>query len=281
MKLAKKIVATVDFSDSSVTALKFAAGLCQSVNGELSVVGVHNTVSYSPVSALGYIHQRFVEESRKLREKLEKIVSAVCDVKLNTKIFILLGIPEIEIQKFAERKKASLIVMGQSGAGKMKKLMLGSTVSHVINTSKIPVLVIPPDYPFKKLNHLVFMSDPDPLSLNFMRDAIDLAGHFKTKITVLFLDVSDKHWKKSQLSKIKKEIAETLNGNSLRNMSFSKHSATISINDYIDKHKADMAVLVKHNPGLIHILSTHLSLEALTDSFRIPVLVFNYKKVKL
>jgi nucleotide-binding universal stress UspA family protein len=52
------------------------------------------------------------------------------------------GDPEKEILGFAQREKMDLIVMGAYGHTRIREFILGSTTSHVIRKSDVPVLLI-------------------------------------------------------------------------------------------------------------------------------------------
>jgi nucleotide-binding universal stress UspA family protein len=54
---------------------------------------------------------------------------------------LLKGDAEAEILKFAEEQKTDLIVMGAYGHSRIREFILGSTTSHVIRKSKVPVLL--------------------------------------------------------------------------------------------------------------------------------------------
>ena len=51
------------------------------------------------------------------------------------------GPPSREVLKVAEEKNADMILMGAHGKNKLKDYLLGSTASHIIHRSSVPVLI--------------------------------------------------------------------------------------------------------------------------------------------
>ena len=51
------------------------------------------------------------------------------------------GSPGEYIIKVAKEQEVDMIIMGARGLGKIKKTILGSVSDHVLNKSKVPVLI--------------------------------------------------------------------------------------------------------------------------------------------
>jgi nucleotide-binding universal stress UspA family protein len=52
------------------------------------------------------------------------------------------GSPGEFIIKAAKEENVDMIIMGARGLGKLKKTILGSVSDHILNKSKVPVLII-------------------------------------------------------------------------------------------------------------------------------------------
>lgn len=73
---------------------------------------------------------------------LEEGVANAKQQGLSPRSQLLKGHPEAEILKFAEQEKMDLIVMGAYGHTRIREFILGSTTSHVIRKSRVPVLLM-------------------------------------------------------------------------------------------------------------------------------------------
>ena len=55
------------------------------------------------------------------------------------------GVPEYEILRLAETRDVGLIVLGRSQRGVLNRLLFGSVIGDVVECSRCPVLVVPPE----------------------------------------------------------------------------------------------------------------------------------------
>lgn len=277
--MAKKILVAIDFSDSSINALKYASSFAKSVQAELNVITVYNTMNYTPISVLGDINKHLIDDSITLKNKLEKLASTICKKdKVKYKVYSVVGIPEIEIQKFSRKLKTSLIIMGQTGSSGLKKFLLGSTTSHVVNTSQIPVLIVPLGFKFKSYKQVVFTSDLNPKNISFMKGVIEFAKYFNSIITVLYIDTEGGYDVDDKILKMQEAISKKFKYDRVKGIILPDLKVQTGISDYISRHSPDLVVLVKYHPTLSKIFSTRINSGKLADSFTIPILVLESKK---
>jgi nucleotide-binding universal stress UspA family protein len=72
----------------------------------------------------------------KMNEKDANAPLADCE------IIIFTGKETDEIMKFIQEGSVELMVMGAYGHNRLRELLLGSTTSHIVRKSPIPVLLI-------------------------------------------------------------------------------------------------------------------------------------------
>jgi len=83
-----------------------------------------------------------LQEQRAAAEKyLNTLVQKMKEAKLHGKVEQCYGPARVEILKIAEKEKATLIVTGTRGMGKIRRAFLGSVSDHVLHHAHIPVLV--------------------------------------------------------------------------------------------------------------------------------------------
>ena len=70
-----------------------------------------------------------------------KVEAALDDYLIDRDIIVLGGKEEKEILKFIDEGAVELMLMGTHGHSRFKELLLGSTTSHVVRKSRIPVLL--------------------------------------------------------------------------------------------------------------------------------------------
>lgn len=72
---------------------------------------------------------------------IKKIEDFLEPFKIDSEIILLRGKEDREIVKFIQEGSIELMVMGAYGHNRLRELLLGSTTSHVIRKSTIPVLL--------------------------------------------------------------------------------------------------------------------------------------------
>ena len=141
----RRILAAVDFSAPSRAALRHAIGLAKHHGAHLDVIYV---IEDSFRAALPWAEdaRKHVAEMRRLETKvatakLEKFVPAAPGVRVERTVKN--GDVDEEVRKFAKRRRAELIVIGNVGRRQLGALLLGSTAADIVRTSRIPVLLVP------------------------------------------------------------------------------------------------------------------------------------------
>jgi nucleotide-binding universal stress UspA family protein len=138
-----RVLCPVDFSDSSLAALRFALSIAKEADANLTILHVFD---WPPEDEL--LTQRFdVSEYRRLveeeaRGRLEALVTE--DVRVWCKPFtkVTYGKPSREILHVAESEGADLIVIGVRGRNPLDLTVFGSTTNQVVRRASCPVLTL-------------------------------------------------------------------------------------------------------------------------------------------
>ncbi len=149
-----RILYPTDFGPDAEKALHYIKGLkntCEKIEVIILYVVEHHMIKqYQELSGMltqstdGLIE---VEDAVKLileevYPKLKKLEKELIDEGFSAKIVIEEGVASKQIATVAKQTMATLIVMGYSGKHKIPKLFMGSTVTHVLDLSPVPVLVV-------------------------------------------------------------------------------------------------------------------------------------------
>lgn len=132
-----------DGSPPSQRALEFAADLTEAMHGTLRVIHVLETpyrfLTTPRVDSQGIRHWTEPTEpiERAALEEAPSIVAASVPIETEFRC----GCPSDELAAASE--DAALLVVGSHGYRGFKRLVLGSTSSALLRSSKIPVLVVP------------------------------------------------------------------------------------------------------------------------------------------
>ena len=145
MLKATDILVPVDFSPSSVNAVRAAVGIA-SPDGDVTLLHVidENFINDAVAAALGTSE----EITERLRAQAEaNFSSALEDLEageVSVERMIVVGSPFVEILKIARDLDMPMIVMGVRGRSTQAEgLLFGSTAEKVLRGTRVPVLCVP------------------------------------------------------------------------------------------------------------------------------------------
>ena len=188
MSAPRTILAAVDFSETSQTALAVAARFARHCGAALHVLHVQD-----PLLSIT-ARQEGIDLSRDTAEALQLFVtSAWPAVDCSPECHVVTGAAPEMILDGAQRVDAGLLVVGGRGMSRAERLVFGSTTEGVLRRAKLSVLVVPSGWtpPRADVSDLsgvgpvvagVDLSDP---SVDAANTACELAAMLGTSLTVV------------------------------------------------------------------------------------------------
>lgn len=144
MKKTLKVLAAIDFSEASIEALHWGAGLARAAGGRVALLAVADW----PGRAAGSRESDFpdfygTDEGLKLLlEKRLKVLADALPGAEAPEVLVRFGFPETEIVRAARESAADLIVMGTHGRKGVARALLGSVAEGVVREAPCAVTVI-------------------------------------------------------------------------------------------------------------------------------------------
>lgn len=133
-----RILYATDFSSGSAHALSYAVSLAEDDRAELTVLHVIATETPS--------ESELMEWRRQDCEKLNHLLPAGLDLAYQPEIEVECGIPDVEIVRLANTKKADLVVMGSHSGGTVSTHLPWTTLHSVLQNASCPVLTVRGEY---------------------------------------------------------------------------------------------------------------------------------------
>ncbi|MGZ3864462.1 MAG: universal stress protein [Bacteroidia bacterium] len=242
-----KILIPVDFSKTSLYAIKYAAFTAKLTKGEVILLNVQKKSDLMDIilPALKLKNADVITEF--IEEKLEKLCSEIRK-KYGVKATPITSTGSIasEIVSIAKETKTGLIVMGTHGKDSTNDLFLGSNSYRVLTKSGVPVMTVRKGADKLGFSKIVLPIDMTTHSRQKVDSAIYMADKFAANIYVLgLLEKGEKADQKSmetiidQIKKLaaKKKIAVT------GDIKISKNHATTTL-AYCRKVKADLLTVM-------------------------------------
>jgi nucleotide-binding universal stress UspA family protein len=143
MAALRSILCSVDFSDQSQQALRWALALASRHESRITVItAVEPLLASAAKMRLGTDLAR-TETVPALQEFVAAVVPKGTAWASPPALLVKVGdAPEVILESAASGH-ADLIVMGTQGLGGFRKLLLGSTTERVLRLTRVPVLAVP------------------------------------------------------------------------------------------------------------------------------------------
>lgn len=142
--LLRHILAATDESEAGRQAVRAATALATRASARVTVLRVRAVEGTRRLASVGGNGDSAEDEvaQRHLRRWLEANVLSPADAR-KVQLATSLGIPGIEICRFAEQAEADMMVLGRKRHSAMMRLLLGDTADAVARRSRIPCMFVP------------------------------------------------------------------------------------------------------------------------------------------
>ena len=273
----KTILVPTDFSEKSINALEYALEMNKKFHAEIGLFHSY----FIPLPATE-IPTALPDESiiRKAAQKSLNEIKERCQGQFPDMIFkstISEGLPEIEILEEEIRKKCDMLVMGTHGTNTLKKFLIGSNTSVIIERSTCPVIAVPEHARFKQINKIVFAANYGVDDYKNVFDLVDFAQHFDSEIILLHVSTGDheKAFDYNQLNSFKDQVAKETGYSKISFKLFEDKNIYEGLNLYLDDINADMFTMSMRNRSFFKRVFQPSLTKKMAYHTHLPILVFH------
>ncbi len=183
----KTIVVPTDYSENAWHATEYAARVAQQAKASLVLfhaLELPLIASDLPIDAPS-LDEVMRHHTMRLDETTGQLVRKYgVDVTYKLRV----GSVKELLLPFFNEQKGDLVIMGLRGSNPVGRLLMGSVTASVLKRSQLPVLIIPRDFTFRGIRHILFASDFEPLaSPQRLRPLQDIAKAFNATVEVMHL----------------------------------------------------------------------------------------------
>ncbi|MFM7823530.1 MAG: universal stress protein [Bacteroidota bacterium] len=189
----RKILVATDYSHGALSALKYAIAMAKEYGAALEIVHAYE----SPVFYTADMPLSAIEESERIaqlnaesgmKDCLENVKCEMSGIVHGTKV--VKGLAGDVISDTAKQIKADLILTSTTSAGRIEKMLIGTTTTAIVNKAPCKVLVVPPGSTYRKFKKAVFATDLDESHIKEVIQAESLLNPMQTELDFLFIDNS-------------------------------------------------------------------------------------------
>ena len=254
--MLKKIIVPTDFSACANNAVDYAVQSAKVLPVEVIVLHSFDVKGDLYTDYMGVNKEFNLIQLNDAKKKLEALKN---NIKEKEGIDIATVLSQKSLQKAlretVDAEGISLIIMGSTGDHGIRRMFFGSNTSSTIGNSKVPVMVIPCNYHWKKPEKIVFATnrfEKEKFILDFLFEMADL---FMARVEVVVF--SEEENKESliyaedsrNLSEYGSMISKKYNEKNLAAVHLAGQDFKQSISDYIDENNIDILAMVKYERG--------------------------------
>ncbi|MCB6675095.1 universal stress protein [Bacteroides intestinalis] len=282
-KESNKVLIPVDFSNYSMKACEFGFNFAQNMGAEVVLLHVYFTPIYTTSLPYGDVFNYQLTDDENVKNILQKVhadlntLSDKVKAKVtsgefpNVKYNCVLreGIPEEEILRYSKEYRPRIVIMGTRGKNQKDIDLIGSVTAEVIERSRVPVLAIPENTPFKQLaeaKRIAFITNFDQRDLIAFDSLIAALKPFHFSVSLIHLsDVKDT-WNEIKLGGIKEYFQKQYPDLEIHYDVVMNDDFLNSLDNYIKTNHIDIITLTTYkrnifsrlfNPGIARKMIFH------------------------
>ena len=274
----KTILLPTDFSDTARNAARYALALADQIkatrivlyNAFQAPVSVDPMVPTVQLLDMDLMKKSSEEGLQQFKEELKTEPFGDIEIDTFSEYNVLTG----GINDLAKAVAADFIVMGITGGGAVTETLIGSNAVSVSLHSTIPVIIVPPEASFKKINQVVLACDfkqvleTTPISpLKKLLESTGAALHV--------LHVNSSAEKSLNVSFETMVLDGLLKGNNPQYHFVENESFTVGINLFADNNNIDLIITMPKKHGFFDSLFKKSHTKRLAFHSHLPLMVMH------
>jgi nucleotide-binding universal stress UspA family protein len=271
----KTFLVPVDFSATSLNAARYAQKFAKQVGAKIMLVHAYMPPpSFPMVEGIVYSEESLRELMQQKLDDLAKQLDQEDSIVKVEKMLVDGRLLQV-IQTLTDAMQVFLVVMGITGAGKVKETLIGSNTLDVAKNIKAPVLIVPEDALYTNINDIGLTTDfrdvtttiPDDKVKAFVMDS-------GARLHVLNVDFDHRQWTPD--TPFQSGLVETMFEHFHPSYHFiESENMADGLSDYALKHSIEMLIAVPKKHNLIEKIFAGSHTKELAFHSKVPVLVMH------
>lgn len=269
----KTILVPVDFSETSVNAARYAVKFAAKTGAKIMLMHAFEPPLMYPLNEGMQISEVGLREMQKA--ELETLAAHLQRENPLVKIEHMLmdGSLTEAVRQFANVIQTFMVIMGITGAGKVKEVLIGSNTLSVARNIELPVLIVPENAQYQDVTDIGLATD--------FRDVVETIPYDKimgvldaTGARLHVLNVDFQYAYSSDDTPFQSGLVETMFQAYAPRYHFIEHeNIAEGLSEYAEKHGIELLIAIPKKHNLLERLFTGSFTKKLVFHSRLPVLV--------
>lgn len=246
--MKRSILLPTDFSACSRNAIEYALAMFGDEGCDFTLINAVE-VPIDVVQGVSIAMPEIIDNAKNAMEQLFQETLPRLEgtsSKLDHRVEVGGGTVDM-IDRVAGELDSGMVILGTKGASGVKEVLLGSVASSVLHTSRVPVLIVPENARFTKLNSIVFAADyKEMVNDSVLQPMLHIGTKYDAQVTLLHTEpegvilgadeVEQEYALHKQLRDVKHRFEFVENDDPL-----------LGIEAYVNNHQPDLVVMVSRH----------------------------------
>lgn len=277
----KKILFPTDFSEVANNAFIHALELAKTVGGELILlhsfdIPIMDNEAF-PENYFDVFESVQLVQFDVFKEEIPKLRAIANEHNLgNIKLShrLMDGDLIFNIKKAIKDDAIDFVVMGTNGTSGWEAFFLGSTTGSVLSAVSVPVLSVPPEAKFKKIETIGFTTRFNAMDKEALRNVLDIAKKMKAQVKCLYVKTSKSDVGKETVNEWENEFK----GEPVQFSVVLSEEVEETILDFVSYKSIDILAMVTYKKSFFAELFHSSLTQKFTKVSGIPVLAMHETK---
>lgn len=273
----KTLLVPTDFSPIAKNASDYAFEMARSIEATVVLAHVYSLpVAISEVPVVVISEDEVRKNAERQLADLKKEYEAKYGEAVKVYTELMFGAVEDELEDLCKKLNPLAVVMATKGAGGLERIVFGSNTLTAIKHLTVPVIVVPPNAKFKKIENIGFATDFKNVKEVTPKEEIELFTRlFNAKLHILNIDFKDKHFtaetpeESLNLETMLEDLSPEFHH--IEEVDFER-----AINHFADENKIDMVLLVPRKHKLLDSLFGKSHSKEMALHTRVPMMAVHH-----
>jgi len=275
----KKILLPIDFSETSDNAFVYAMELAKKLKAEVIVLHtfdlpiidsqampINYATIYETIELTNFDHYR---------EKMPKLHAIAEERNLDhvpMRHILMDGELVYNIKKVVKQEEIDFVVMGTKGATGWLDSFLGTNTGSVISDVSVPVLSVPIEAKFGKIETIAFTTRFRKKDIEALVKVVVLAKKLHAKVKCLHVQTSDSDVTDDTIKRWKSHFDEEEN---LKFYIIPSDNVTETVEDFLVDQDIDVLAMLTYKRNFFVELFTNTTTQKLSYHLKTPILALH------
>lgn len=189
----KRILVPTDFSPVADNALEYALELAADFRSDIYLCHMYSFDKITYDHNFAKDNQPYTKEvERQMRRKEAEFIDRAKEKGVRLRTFVEEDTFYSLFNTRVIERDIDLVVMGSKGASGLTRFIFGSVAATALETSKAPVLIIPPGYAFCPFQNIILSIDQKEITGQVLAPLKELALQYGARVTLLHISTEAK-----------------------------------------------------------------------------------------